>query len=141
MTGGSANHAGAATADARVHAAWAELADLTFDLGVPLRPNESPRASALRLADHIAACPEIRASDAEAARAALLRIVEAEELARYAPSAMAGSSTNEKIGRDLQMVARLLRTAAPRTDRARAVLAPRSVVGALGVFGRTARLK
>jgi transglutaminase-like putative cysteine protease len=134
---GSAAGGGPAAVDARVHTAWAELVDLTFDLGIPLRPNESPRAGALRLADRIAASAEVREPDAEAARAALTRIAGAEEVARYAPATLARSSAADRmIGHDLHLVARLLRAATPRTHRARALVAPRSVVNGPGRFGR-----
>jgi transglutaminase-like putative cysteine protease len=133
----SAAGGGPAAVDARVHTAWAELVDLTFDLGIPLCPNESPRAGALRLADHITASAEVCEPDAEAARAALSRIAGAEEVARYAPATLARSSAADRmIGHDLHLVARLLRVATPRVHRARAVVAPRSVVNGPGRSGR-----
>ncbi|WP_322749564.1 MULTISPECIES: DUF3488 and transglutaminase-like domain-containing protein [unclassified Frankia] len=140
MTGGHPDRDGSTAVDVRVHAVWAELTDLTADLGLPLRSNESPRAVAMRLADHIAASAEVAAPDAETARAALFQIAEAEELACYGPPTLARSGTSDAgIGRNLQLVGQLLRTAAPRSDRARALVAPRSVVGGLGGFGRFAR--
>ncbi len=127
----------ATMADARAHAAWAELTDLCADLGMPLRPNESPRASAARLIAHITAnarIPErmIREEEIEAARTALTRIAEAEELACYAPLALVRSSaSDERIGRDLQTVTQMLKKITPRSSRARATVAPRSVVADL----------
>ncbi|WP_322762435.1 DUF3488 and transglutaminase-like domain-containing protein [Frankia sp. Cr2] len=142
MTGGHPDRDGSAAVDVRVHAAWAELTDLTADLGLRARPNESPRAVAIRLADHIAASTEVAAPDAETGRAALLRIAEAEELACYGPPTRALSGTSDGgIGRNLQLVGRLLRTAAPRSDRARALVAPRSVIGELNGFTRFTRRK
>ncbi|WP_131770745.1 transglutaminaseTgpA domain-containing protein [Candidatus Protofrankia californiensis] len=129
---------GATTTDARAHAAWAELTDLSADLGMPLQPNESPRASATRLIARITASariPErmIREEEIEAARAALIRIAEAEELACYAPLTLVRSSaSDERIGRDLQTVTQMLKKITPRTSRARATVAPRSVVADLG---------
>ncbi|WP_162233238.1 hypothetical protein [Protofrankia coriariae] len=105
---------------------------------MPLRPNESQRASATRLSAHISAnarAPEqmITTAEVEEALAALLRIAEAEELACYAPLALVRSNApDERIGRDLQTVSRILRKTAPRTSRAWATMVPRSVVADLG---------
>ncbi|ONH37248.1 DUF3488 and transglutaminase-like domain-containing protein [Protofrankia sp. BMG5.30] len=135
---GTSDDDGDTATDSRAHAAWAELTDLAVDLGMPLRPNESQRASATRLSAHISAnarAPEqmITTAEVEEALAALLRIAEAEELACYAPLALVRSNApDERIGRDLQTVSRILRKTAPRTSRAWATMVPRSVVADLG---------
>ncbi|WP_250279674.1 transglutaminaseTgpA domain-containing protein [Frankia sp. Cppng1_Ct_nod] len=141
--GSSSDGNDATSVAARVHAAWAELTDLATDLRLPLRPAESPRASATRLAAYIAAGPEIQEQDAEAGGAALTRIAAAEELARYAPPPLTRSGVSEeRLGHDLLTVTRLLRMAAPRGNRTLAAVAPRSVVSGfrgLGGLGGLAR--
>jgi hypothetical protein len=47
---------------AGVHEAWSELVDLATDLGVPLSPSQSPRASAARLGGYLEA-PQIAPDD------------------------------------------------------------------------------
>ena len=92
-------------------------------------PSESPRAVAARTGTGL--------SLADPARAALGRIVMAEERARYAPAPADGSGLRS----DSVAVRRAIDAAVPRQARWRARLLPASVVGpALGAIAAAADL-
>jgi transglutaminase-like putative cysteine protease len=111
------------------HAAWEELRDDLTDYGASARPSESPRAVAVR------AGTALRLADP--ARAALGRIVIAEERARYAPAPADGSG----LRADSAVVRRAIDAAMPRGARWRARLLPASVLGpALGAVASAADL-
>ncbi|MFJ4698545.1 transglutaminaseTgpA domain-containing protein [Streptomyces sp. NPDC088768] len=103
----------------RVRAAWAEVLDTAWDLGIPPDEALSPRAAAARLvrAGHL---------DEESA-AALGRLVDALEHVRYAPAA-----TPPPVAADVRRVLAGLRAGSGRTDRLRALFTPRSSAGRLG---------
>jgi transglutaminase-like putative cysteine protease len=111
------------------HAAWEELRDDLTDYGASALPSESPRAVAARAGTGL--------SLANPARAALGRIVMAEERARYAPAPVDGSG----LRADSAAVRRAIDAAVPRGDRWRARLLPASVLGpALGAIASAADL-
>ncbi|MGH3210643.1 MAG: transglutaminase TgpA family protein [Trebonia sp.] len=111
------------------HAAWEELRDDLTDYGANALPSESPRAVAARAGTGL--------SLANPARAALGRIVMAEERARYAPAPSDGSG----LRADSAAVRRAIDAAVPRGDRWRARLLPASVLGpALGAIASAADL-
>jgi transglutaminase-like putative cysteine protease len=111
------------------HAAWEELRDDLTDYGTGTLPSESPRAVAARTGTGL--------SLADPARAALGRIVMAEERARYAPAPADGSGLRS----DSVAVRRAIDAAVPRQARWRARLLPASVVGpALGAIASAADL-
>lgn len=111
------------------HAAWEELRDDLTDYGASGLPSESPRAVAARAGTAL--------SLADPARAALGRIVMAEERARYAPGPADGSG----LRADSTAVRRALAAAVPRGARWRARLLPASVLGpALGAIASAADL-
>jgi transglutaminase-like putative cysteine protease len=137
-----------AEAAARVHAAWAELVDVATDLGVTIRPSDSPRAGAARLRAYLdagviaAAGPGRDVVDGDAGgtggrdrapagrdegRAALLRVARAEERARYAPPEAAPADT-AAVAADIVIASAALWSAAPRSRRIGAAVAPRSVL-------------
>jgi transglutaminase-like putative cysteine protease len=99
------------------HAAWEELRDDLTDYGASALPSESPRAVAARAGTAL--------SLADPARAALGRIVIAEERARYAPAPTDGSG----LQADSAVVRRAIAAAVPRGPRWRARLLPASVLG------------
>jgi len=99
------------------HAAWEELGDDLTDYGAGALPSESPRAVAAR------ACTGL--SLADPARAALGRIVIAEERARYAPAPTDGSG----LRADSAALRRAIDASVPRGARWRARLLPASVLG------------
>jgi transglutaminase-like putative cysteine protease len=127
---------GAAAADrvqardiAWAHAAWEELRDDLTDYGASALPSESPRAVAARAGTGL--------SLAVPARAALGRIVMAEERARYAPAPTNGSG----LRADSAAVRRAIDAAVPRGARWRARLMPASVLGpTLGAIASAADL-
>jgi transglutaminase-like putative cysteine protease len=111
------------------HAAWAELGDDLTDYGASALPSESPRAVAAKAGTGL--------SLADPARAALGRIVMAEERARYAPAPTDGSG----LRADSAAVRRAIDAAVPRGARWRARLLPASVLGpALGAIASAADL-
>jgi len=111
------------------HAAWEELRDDLTDYGASTLPSESPRAVAARAGTGL--------SLADPARAALGRIVIAEERARYAPAPTDGSG----LRADSAAVRRAIDAAVPRGARWRARLLPASVLGpALGAIASAADL-
>ena len=96
-------------------AAWSELRDDLVDLGWEWNPAHSPRTvERLLLA---------RGPVADRARAALHRIVAAEEAVRYAPHTPAVPDLAE----DCRTVRRALAASSPPLSRVRAVLLPRSL--------------
>jgi len=111
------------------HAAWEELRDDLTDYGASALPSESPRTVAARTGTGL--------SLADPARAALGRIVLAEERARYAPGPADGSG----LRADSTVVRRAIAAAVPRGARWRARLLPASVLGpALGALASAADL-
>jgi transglutaminase-like putative cysteine protease len=111
------------------HAAWEELRDDLTDYGASTLPSESPRAVAARAGTGL--------SLADPARAALGRIVMAEERARYAPAPTDGSG----LRADSAAVRRAIDAAVPRGARWRARLLPASVLGpTLGAIASAADL-
>jgi hypothetical protein len=113
-----------------VHAAWAELTDLATDLGFPLRPSESPRSGANRLAAHVASAAAAEPlEDAQAGATAIRRIATAEELARYAPPDVPWTVPPEAVAHDLALAAKVLRASTTKSARAWATIAPQSVLG------------
>ena len=109
------------------HAAWEELRDDLTDYGASALPSESPRAVAARAGTGL--------SLADPARAALGRIVMAEERARYAPAPTDGSG----LRADSAAVRQAIDAAVPRAARWRARLLPASVLGpALGAIASAA---
>ena len=111
------------------HAAWEELRDDLTDYGASALPSESPRAVAARAGTGL--------SLADPARAALGRIVMAEERARYAPAPTDGSG----LRADSAAVRRAIDASVPRRARWRARLLPASVLGpALGAIASAADL-
>jgi transglutaminase-like putative cysteine protease len=111
------------------HAAWEELRDDLTDYGASTLPSESPRAVAARAGTGL--------SLADPARAALGRIVMAEERARYAPAPTDGSG----LRADSAAVRRAIGAAVPSRARWRARLLPASVLGpALGMIASAADL-
>ncbi len=99
------------------HAAWQELRDDLMDYGAGSLPSESPRTVAAKAGDGLGL--------ADPARAALGRIVMAEERARYAPAPTDGSG----LRADSAVVRRAIAAAVPRGSRWRARLLPASVLG------------
>ncbi len=109
-----------APSDAGVaHAAWDELRVAALDFGLPWRPGDSPRAAARRLG-------EARRLDAET-RAALDRLVRAEELARYAPAPGPATGLRE----DARAVRTAFAAGSSRPVRWRARLFPPSATATL----------
>jgi len=111
------------------HAAWEELRDDLTDYGAGAPPSETPRGVAARAGSGL--------SLADPARAALGRIVMAEERARYAPAPSDGSG----LRADSAAVRRAINASVPRRARWRARLLPASVLGpALGALASAADL-
>jgi hypothetical protein len=108
------------------HAAWEEMRADAIDHGLPWRSSDSPRAAARRLAELL----EL----AEPAAAALHRIAEAEERARYAPvPAPAGT-----LRADVRTMREVIAESVDRRARLRARLVPPTAVSALrGAGGRS----
>ncbi|CAO5232887.1 protein-glutamine gamma-glutamyltransferase [Frankia sp. AgKG'84/4] len=121
----------------QVHLAWAELLDVAADLGVTIRPSDSPRAGVARLAAYLDAEPAGGLSDAAPAdaspttfpeaRAALGRLAAAEERARYAPPELAEVPQPAEVTRDVSVVAGVLWSVAPRGRRIIGRIMPPSV--------------
>lgn len=119
----------AETRAAAAHVAWAELHDTACDLGLGWDPTQTPRSLVRRLGQGLD----------EAPAAALLRIGELEERARYARSLDSAGDADPRgaLPADVATVTAALRAAAARRRRVRATLAPRSVLTAAlhGVTG------
>ncbi|MEV5411717.1 DUF3488 and transglutaminase-like domain-containing protein [Thermopolyspora sp. NPDC052614] len=99
-----------------VHAAWAELCDVLYDLGMARQASESPRALARRLTEQYELEPE--------AAAAVHRIARAEERLRYARTPGREAPRRD----DIRRVRRALAATVSRRRRVRAVLAPPSTL-------------
>jgi transglutaminase-like putative cysteine protease len=135
----------AAQASARVRAGWAELLDVATDLGIPLRPSDSPRMVIARLDRYLSAGPEADEDRVVAARAALTRLAWAEERVRYAPSGTSVEEAADSVAADVTTAVGALLSVAPRSRRLVAQVAPPSVLrrvtrsGAYGAAERTWR--
>ncbi|CAO5167862.1 protein-glutamine gamma-glutamyltransferase [Frankia sp. AiPs1] len=121
----------------QVHDAWAELLDVAADLGITIRPSDSPRGGITRLASYLDAEPAERGPVEPAsplpsaypqAREALERLAAAEERARYAPADLAGPPPPAEITKDVMVATETLWSVAPRGRRIMARLAPPSVL-------------
>ncbi|MFI2610024.1 DUF3488 and DUF4129 domain-containing transglutaminase family protein [Kitasatospora sp. NPDC018619] len=115
--GGGRRGPGAGPADARVLAAWEELVDSAWDLGIPPDESRTPRSAARRITEE--------AHLDEEAAAATGRLALATERVLYAP---AGQPAAESSAADVRAVRRGLRAAAGRRGRTRALLLPASSV-------------
>ncbi|NHC45572.1 DUF3488 and transglutaminase-like domain-containing protein [Motilibacter aurantiacus] len=118
---------------ARVQGAWDELRDAALDLGMRGSGPQTPRQFAERLAGTYPLDP--------AGSAALARLVQAYERARYArDDASAGTAeAADAVAADEAAVRAQLRAASSRTARARALLVPRSTLLTLVDGGRDRR--
>lgn len=103
-----------APTDAQVLAAWQELVDSAWDLGIPPDDASTPRRTAARIAD-------LGELDADA-RAAAGRVALATEQVLYAREAQAPAP----LGVDVRVARHALWTSAGRLGRVRAVLLPPS---------------
>ncbi|KDA44011.1 MULTISPECIES: transglutaminaseTgpA domain-containing protein [unclassified Frankia] len=131
----------------RVHDAWAELLDVAADLGIMIRPNDSPRAGVARLTAYLDAEPTTAQAPGSGpepsawqsggseppttypqARAALARLASAEERARYAPPEMAAPPSVADLSEDVVLATTTLLALAPRARRMLARIAPASVL-------------
>ncbi|MFF2144202.1 transglutaminaseTgpA domain-containing protein [Kitasatospora sp. NPDC058190] len=101
--------------DAQVLAAWDELIDSAWDLGIPPDESRTPRSAARRIT-------EKAELDADAAAAAG-RLALATERVLYAP---AGQVTTAALAADVRTARHGLWSGAGRMDRARALLLPPS---------------
>ncbi|MFJ2861692.1 transglutaminaseTgpA domain-containing protein [Kitasatospora sp. NPDC087314] len=101
--------------DAQVLAAWDELIDSAWDLGIPPDESCTPRSTARRIT-------EKAELDADSA-AATGRLALATERVLYAPS---GQVTTAPLAADVRTARQGLRATAGRVERARAVLLPPS---------------
>ncbi|MGW2374442.1 transglutaminase TgpA family protein [Kitasatospora sp. NPDC001683] len=101
--------------DAQVLAAWDELVDSAWDLGIPPDESRTPRSAARRIT-------EKADLDAEAA-AATGRLALATERVLYAPS---GPVTTAPLAADVRTARRALQAGAGRRGRIRALLLPPS---------------
>ena len=108
------------------HAAWRELTDDLADFGLPGTPGETPRAVARRVTADARLDPE-------SARA-VVRIVTAEERARYAPAAQPGAG----LKADVAQVRRAIAGSVSRRDRVRARLLPASTLQSARRLGQRA---
>jgi len=139
---GGAAGAGPVQAQERVRAGWAELLDVATDLGIPLRPSDSPRMVVARLSGYLAAGPEAADERVVAALAALRRIGWAEERVRYAPPGTPLGDGAGAIGADVGIALDALLAVAPRSRRLVAQVAPPSVLRRLtrsGAYGSDER--
>jgi transglutaminase-like putative cysteine protease len=100
------------------HAAWRELTDDLADLAMPCNPGDTPRTVAGRLSN-------LTGFDA-ASTTALIRIVDAEERARYARQPAPGAG----LAADLRVVRKAVAATASRKRRLRATLLPASTLAA-----------
>ncbi|MEU1288552.1 DUF3488 and transglutaminase-like domain-containing protein [Kitasatospora sp. NPDC005856] len=101
--------------DAQVLAAWDELVDSAWDLGIPPDESRTPRSAARRIT-------EKAQLDADSA-AATGRLALATERVLYAPP---GRPSTEPLASDVRTVRRGLRASAGRAGRTRALLLPPS---------------
>ncbi|MBV6696221.1 DUF3488 and transglutaminase-like domain-containing protein [Kitasatospora aureofaciens] len=101
--------------DAQVLAAWDELIDSAWDLGIPPDESRTPRSAARRITE--------TAELDENAAAAAGRLALATERVLYAPS---GRVTDAPLAADVRTARAGLRATASRGDRTRAVLLPPS---------------
>jgi transglutaminase-like putative cysteine protease len=101
---------------ARAHAAWWELLDNLTDHGVPLRPGETPRAVAAKVA------AQVRLTEPD--REALARIAQAEERASYARE----PGPSGTLRGDVTAVRGAISASVTRPARWRARLLPSSAV-------------
>ncbi|SOB84587.1 transglutaminase family protein [Streptomyces sp. 1331.2] len=101
--------------DAQVLAAWDELVDSAWDLGIPPDESRTPRSAARRIT-------EKAALDADSAAAAG-RVALATERVLYAPP---GQPTTALLAADVQTARRGLQAHAGRAGRTRALLLPPS---------------
>ncbi|MFI5646642.1 DUF3488 and DUF4129 domain-containing transglutaminase family protein [Kitasatospora sp. NPDC051705] len=101
--------------DAQVLAAWDELVDSAWDLGIPPDESRTPRSAARRIAEEADL-------DAESA-AATGRLALATERVLYAPS---GQVTTAPLAADVRTARQGLLATAGRAGRTRAVLLPPS---------------
>jgi len=127
VTPGAAG-AGPAQVNARVRAGWAELLDVATDLGIPLRPSDSPRMVVARLSSYLLAGPEAQDDQVRAALAALGRIGSAEERVRYAPPGTSLGDGAGTVAADVTVTIDALLAVAPRSRRLVAQVAPPSVL-------------
>ncbi|MFJ7907809.1 DUF3488 and DUF4129 domain-containing transglutaminase family protein [Kitasatospora sp. NPDC096204] len=101
--------------DAQVLAAWDELIDSAWDLGIPPDESRTPRSAARRITEHAKL-------DADSA-AATGRLALATERALYAPP---GQAATEPLAADVRTVRRGMLATAGRAGRTRALLLPPS---------------
>ncbi|MBX6390162.1 MAG: hypothetical protein IRZ08_14410, partial [Frankia sp.] len=125
---GSAAAEAGGEAGTRVRAGWAELLDVATDLGIPLRPSDSPRGVAARLGAYLAAGPEADEPRIAQARAAIDRLAWAEERARYAPPGTSLGDAANTVAADVTTAITALLSVAPRSRRLVAQVAPPSVL-------------
>ncbi len=100
------------------HTAWLELTDDLADLGMPSSPGETPRAVSGRIS-------QLAGFDSAAA-AALARVADAEERARYAREPAPGAG----LAADTRVVRKATASTVPRRRRVRATLVPASTMAA-----------
>ena len=127
---------------ARVRAGWAELLDVATDLGIPLRPSDSPRMVCARLDGYLSAGPEPPRERLLAAREALTRLASADERVRYAPAGTSLGAAADTVAADVRAAAQALLSVAPRSRRVVAQLAPPSVLRRMtrsGAYGAAER--
>lgn len=120
-TGGRRAPGGAGPAgltDQEVLAAWDELVDSAWDLGIPPDDSRTPRAAVRRIAE----AGELD----EDATAAAGRVALATERVLYARGGEAGGTPAAPLAPDVQRARKGLRSSARRTGRARALLLPPS---------------
>ncbi|HSR87287.1 MAG TPA: DUF3488 and transglutaminase-like domain-containing protein [Streptosporangiaceae bacterium] len=103
---------------AAAHAAWRELTDDLADLGMPSAPGETPRGVAGRVSQLV--------NGDSAAAAALARIADAEERARYAPR----PAPSAGLAADVRVARRATARSVRRRQRLRAALLPASTLAA-----------
>ncbi|MFD7581281.1 DUF4129 domain-containing protein, partial [Kitasatospora sp. NPDC059817] len=101
--------------DAQVLAAWDELIDSAWDVGIPPDESHTPRSAARRITEKA----ELDADSAAAAG----RLALATERVLYAP---AGQVTTAPLSADVRTARQGLRATASRAGRTRAVLLPPS---------------
>jgi TgpA N-terminal domain/Transglutaminase-like superfamily/Domain of unknown function (DUF4129) len=100
------------------HTAWRELTDDLADLGMPSSPGDTPRAVSGRIS-------QLAGFDSAAA-AALARVADAEERARYARAPAPGAG----LAADTRVVRKATAGAVSRRRRVRATLMPASTMAA-----------
>ncbi|MBL7501608.1 transglutaminase domain-containing protein [Frankia sp. CNm7] len=115
-------------ARARVRAGWAELLDLATDLGIPLRPSDSPRMVVGRLKGYLVAGPEAETPKVADAVKALERLGWAEERVRYAPPGTQLGQAGDSVTEDVTTATDGLLSVAPRGRWLVAQVAPPSVL-------------